>query len=112
MRKVLLLAAVLAVASLAIPGTPALAQSSCTTVCTNATLFCAPTNSCTSSPGQSITCDGVTTQCSVANAWCACTADCDAQCEAACDFKPTACSFCMRNCQNSCGTRPANLSHC
>lgn len=112
MRKVLLLAVLLAIASLAVPGTPALAQTSCTTICSNATLSCTPVSSCTSVPGGSITCDGVTTQCSAANAWCACTAGCPDQCETACDFKPAACSLCMRNCQNSCGTRPANLSHC
>src|SRR5437764_938918 len=106
MRRVLVLFGLLAVVALASSvgvTTSAQAATMCTTSCSVATLSCNPVNSCTSVPGTSITCDGVTTQCSTADAYCSCIAPCIANhdnCSETCN-RPITCRICD-NTYNTC----------
>ncbi len=112
MRRLLILAGLLVVAlTTSIGVTPAAAGGSCTTTCTSALLYCMPAVSCSSVPGTSITCDGVVTQCSAANSWCACANTCDVNlgnCNAGCTLHCNLCETAYNSCINSCGTKPAN----
>jgi hypothetical protein len=89
----------------------------CTTTCSGSTLSCTPMSSCTSVPGSSITCDGVTTQCSYSNSWCACANPCQTNyenCIAGCDPSvPFTCRVCSRIrtfCLSDCGTAPPHTT--
>jgi hypothetical protein len=75
-------------------------------------LSCTPVSSCTSVPGQSLTCDGTVTQCTYADAWCVCQDECSFHCEYTCDhFGHPACGFCINYCMSTnCGSTPANTT--
>jgi hypothetical protein len=118
MRRLMTLAALLPVLTVAIilGVTTALPlyATMCTTNCSIATLSCTPVTSCTSVPGTSLTCDGVVTTCTVADAWCACRQDCSDYCNDVLDcgqYGPGACHTCLNTCQNTnCGSTPANTA--
>ena len=114
MRRLFTLSALLAVLAVAlfIGSPPPLFATTCTTTCSVATLSCTPVSSCTSVPASSITCDGSTTACSTADAWCACRAQCP---DCAFCSDPFECRMCNRErtqCLDECGTKPAFVSHC
>ncbi len=120
MRRLLILAGLVAVVALAASTgmtPPAQATTMCTTTCSGSSLSCTPMSSCTSVPGTSITCDGVTTQCSASNSWCACANQCEANfesCNAGCDPSvPVTCRICDRTyntCITHCGAQPPHSS--
>lgn len=104
MRKLMVLAALLTVTvltnSLGLT-TPAEATS-CTTTCPISVLGCSNVTTCSSVSGTSITCNGVTTQCSTADNWCVCTLDCQS----------TYTGQALQNCVNGCGAQPPNIQDC
>jgi hypothetical protein len=112
MRKVLVLAVLLVVGSLA---SSPLSATSCNTTCAGTVRLGCTATTCSSSTGVSITCDGTTTTCSAAANYCACSQNCIDQCEASCDLgRPFICNSCINNCRqnNGCSTQPPFITQC
>lgn len=109
MRKLVILATFLTVTVLTNSlGLTTLAEAtSCTTTCPISVLSCNATT-CSSVTGSTITCDGVTTQCNVADNWCLCTLDC----QAAYDSCLPKCGHGLQNCINACGSQPLFIQNC
>ena len=111
-RFLMLTLALLAVVLASSLGPAPVEAATCTTNCSYATLTCNATTSCSSVPATSLTCDGTVTQCSAANSWCLCIANCHdcTECEGY-----AACQLCLRNwntCTSNCGPKPANVTAC
>ncbi|HEX4961314.1 MAG TPA: hypothetical protein VF173_10785 [Thermoanaerobaculia bacterium] len=114
MRRLLILAGLLIVVVLASTGmVPSAEATTCTTTCSNSTLSCTPTTSCSSVPGTSLTCDGVVTQCSAADPYCTCADKCEDDldvCLANCAPSCNHCGVIHNLCLRQCGTKPPHTT--
>lgn len=117
MRRMAILAGLLVIVALASSmgaTVSARAATMCTTSCPGgSTLSCTPTDSCTSVPGTSITCDGQEVSCGDADSWCGCRnscyhnyENCLASCQTTlgCNACATARQYCL---QEICGPQPS-----
>lgn len=92
----------------------------CSTTCPGGSvLTCCTNGTCTTSGGGSVTCDGVTMNCSDADAYKACKATCDSQyssCLNGCTDLPAFCSRMCRtdhnDCLADCGPKPTTSIGC